>query len=168
MSNSAQLWPGDRMRAFFRAHIRRETSLSDADAEQLSEALTRAVNRMMVWDASIADVKQPSDRAKPKAAPGLVEHVTTPATSTPKSSKSTKAEANFDPYAFSAMVTLVKFGREALIKRLADISSAEHLKALADAQHLAVDAKLKKVDDLRKAIVLATEQRLADRKAAAS
>ena len=54
------------------------------------------------------------------------------------------------------------------IKRLQEIKSAEHLRAFAEAQHVPVDAKLKRLDDIRKAIVTAAEQRLADRKAAAS
>lgn len=157
MTKAAQLWPGDRMRAFFRAHIRRETTLDDAAAERLSEALTRAVNRMLVWDGSITETAAPSLRAKGKAAPAVAASAATPA-----------KPLGFDPYAFSALVTFVKFGREALLKRLGEIATADNLRALAEAQHLGIDAKLKKPDDIRKAIVAATEQRLADRKAAAS
>ena len=152
MTKGTQLWPGDRMRAFFRAHIRRETSLDDAAAEKLSEALSKAVNRMLVWDTPAA------------------EPVTPPATSKSKS-KSAALEDDaprFDPYAFSVMVVLAKTGRDGLLKRLADIKSADNLKALAEAQHLAIDRALKKPEELRKAIARATEQRLADRKAAAS
>ncbi len=168
MTKSAQLWSGDRMRAFFRAHVRRETSLDDAAADRLSEALTRAVNRMLVFDASIADTMQPSQRAVGKRSQNEKAEVQ-PSTAKPQKLTAPAAtDTRFDPYAFSAMVTLVKFGREALIKRLADITTAEHLRALADAQHLAIADKLKKPEELRKAIVTATEQRLADRKAAAS
>ena len=152
MSNATQLWPGARMRAFFRAHIRRETSLDEAAAERLSEALTKAVNRMLVWDAHAGE--------QPPAEP---QDLTSGVPEKPVIGK-----LEFDPYEFSAMVVLVKAGRDALVKRLGEIKSAEHLKALADAQHLALDPKLKKRDDLRKAIITATEQRLADRKAAAS
>ena len=66
------------------------------------------------------------------------------------------------------MVVLAKTGKDGLLKRLSEIKSVENLRALADAQHLAVNTTLKKPDELRKAIVTATEQRLADRKAAAS
>jgi hypothetical protein len=148
MTQGAQIWPGDRMRAFFRAHIRRETTLDDASAERLSDALTRAINRMLVWDV-----------------PPLSAHDAS------NSSSKVSAEAvkpAFDPYAFSVLAALMKTGRDGLTKKLADIGSVEHLKALAEAQHLAIDPKIKKLDDLRKAIIAATEQRLADRKAAAS
>ena len=155
MTNGSYLWPGDRMRVFFRAHIRRETSLDDAAAEKLSEALTKAVNRMLVWDMPAVEApltKAAKSKGKPLA-------VAEPAETT---------AAAFDPYTFSVMVALSKTGRDGLMKRLADIKSAENLKALAEAQHLAINAALKKPDELRKAIILATEQRLADRKAAAS
>ncbi len=157
MTKAAQLWSGDRMRAFFHAHIRRETALDDAAADRLSEALTRAVNRMLVWDGTITETAPPSQRGKVKAP------------SRPSTPAAIPAETlGFDPYAFSALVTFVKFGREALLKRLGDIATVDNLRAFAEAQHLGIDAKLKKPDDIRKAIVAATEQRLADRKAAAS
>ncbi len=147
MTNGSYLWPGDKMRAFFRAHIARETSLDAAAADKLSEALTSAVNRMLVWDV-------------PAELPA-------PAQAQVQASK-TKTAATFDPFAFSLPVVLAKTGRDGLMKRLADIKNAENLKALAEAQHLAIPPSLKKAEDLRKAIVTATEQRLADRKAAAS
>lgn len=148
MTQGTQLWPGERMRAFFRAHIRRETSLDDPAAERLATALTSAVNRMLVWDAGPA---QPADGQCAEGRPS------TPPPAT-----------QFNPFAFSALVALAKTGRDGLMKRLAEIRSADDLKSFAEAQHLAIDRKLKKPDDLRKAIVAATEQRLADRKAAAS
>ena len=164
MTKGTQLWPGDRMRSFFRAHIRRETSLDDAAADKLSEALTKAVNRMLVWD-------------RPADAPGG-EMIATPAVATKAKGKAalsaeapataSQPAAAFDPYTFSVIVALAKSGRDGLMKRLAEIKSADNLKKLAEAQHLAVNPALKKPDELRKAIIAATEQRLADRKAAAS
>ena len=143
MTNGSYLWPGDKMRAFFRAHIARETSLDAAAADKLSEALTSAVNRMLVWDIPAeGPLPAPASKTKPASA--------------------------FDPFAFSLPVVLTKTGRDGLMKRLADIKSTENLKTLAEAQHLAIPPSLKKADELRKAIVTATEQRLADRKAAAS
>jgi hypothetical protein len=80
-----------------------------------------------------------------------------------------RAEANaFNPYLFSAIVILAKFGRDGLLKRLQEIKSAENLRIFAEAQHVAIAPKLKRPEDIRKAIVVAAEQRLADRKAAAS
>ena len=66
------------------------------------------------------------------------------------------------------MVVLAKHGRDGLAKRLSEIKSIEHLKKLADAQHLGFDRALTRIDDVRKALLAAAEQRLADRRAAAS
>lgn len=149
MSKGTQLWPGDRMREFFGAYIRRETSLDEATAERLANALTKAVNRMLVWE--MPEAAQPAAVAE----------------KTEVAKRHARAE-NFNPYLFSAIVVLAKQGRDGLIKRLQDIKSAEHLRAFAEAQHVPVDGKIRKLDDIRKAIVAAVEQRLADRKAAAS
>ena len=154
MSKGKQLWPGGEMLAFFRAHIRRETALEGEAAERLAAALTKAVNRMLVWEMP----EEPSEeKQETKKVEGPVE----------AQNRHDRAE-NFNPYLFSALVALSKHGREGLMTRLQDIKSAENLRAFAEAQHVPVDASLKRTDDIRKAIVAAVERRLADRKAAAS
>lgn len=154
MTKATQLWDIDRKRAFFRAYIQRETSLDHAAAEKLADALTKAVNMMRVWEMP-EPAPSPAPSAKVKGKAGSAEHVAAPS-------------PPFDPYAFSAMVLLAKTGRDGLLKRLTEIKSAGDLKSLAEAQHLAINPSLRKTDELRRAIVAATEQRLADRKAAAS
>ena len=141
------------MKAFFRAHVRRETTLDAKAAEKLVEALSKAVNFMRVW-------QMPEEAAeKPVSHPGTAKEKTAP---------NAKSEAPFDPYAFSAIVVLTKAGRDGLAKRLAEIKGADNLRRFAEAQHLGIDRRLTKIDDLRKAILVAAEQRLADRRAAAS
>lgn len=159
MNKATQLWDIDRKRAFFRAFLQREKNLDIAAAEKLADTLANAVNMMRVWelpeDAPQVAAAKPDDAAiKAKTKAPAAEP---PATAAP-----------FDPFAFSPIVVLVKTGKDGLMKRLLEIKSVEHLKAFAEAQHLAVAPSIKKIDDLRKAIVAATEQRLADRKAAAS
>ena len=153
MSNGRQLWPGDSMRDFFRAHIRRETALDDANTERLAEALSKAINRMLVWDIPETHADRPAAERPTPLAQTAERH--------------TEAKA-FNPYLFSAIVVLAKSGREGLLKRLQEIKSAENLRTFAEAQHVAFGPKLKRPEDIRKAIVAAAEQRLADRKAAAS
>jgi hypothetical protein len=154
MSKGKQLWPGDEMLAFFRTYIRRETALEGEAAERLAAALTKAVNRMLVWEMP----EEPSEeKQETEKVEGPVE----------AQDRHDRAE-NFNPYLFSALVALSKHGREGLMTRLQDIKSAENLRAFAEAQHVPVDASLKRTDDIRKAIVAAVERRLADRKAAAS
>lgn len=164
MSKGKQLWPGDEMATFFRAHIRRETALEDEAAERLAIALTKAVNRMLVRE-------MPTDAPEAPAEEPAVE-----ARKTRKATAAAPAEAqdrhdraeNFNPYRFSALVTLSKHGREGLMTRLQEIKSAENLRAFAEAQHVPVEASVKRTDDIRKAIIAGVERRLADRKAAAS
>lgn len=154
MSKGKQLWPGNEMHAYFRAHIRRETSLDGDAADRLAAALTKSVNRMLVWEV-------PAGGADAPAASRKEEHPI------PVRERHDRAE-NFNPYLFSALVALAKHGREGLMARLKDIKSAEHLRAFADAQHVPVDPALERSEDIRKAIVAGVERRLADRKAAAS
>lgn len=177
MTKGVQLWPGDSMRAFYRRHIARETALDKASADQLVEALTKATNRMLVWEMP--------DEPKPAApAPAAAPAAKTPAKGGAEKGKTadgkapskpqtvpapvTEPDKPFDPYAFSAMVILAKHGKDALAKRLAEIKSIENLKKFADAQHLGLDRSLTKIEDVRKALLAAAEQRLADRRAAAS
>ncbi len=148
MSQGSQIWQNERMKAFFRAHVRRETALDEKAAEKLVEALTKAVNFMRVWQ--------------------MPEETPSPIAAKPKTASDSKSDAPFDPYAFSAMVVLTKTGREGLAKKLSEIKGADNLRKFAEAQHLGIDRKLSKIDDLRKAILHAAEQRLADRRAAAS
>jgi hypothetical protein len=54
------------------------------------------------------------------------------------------------------------------MERLAAIDPPRHLRALALAQHLAVPDAVVEPGELREAIVKGTEQRIADRRAAAS
>lgn len=169
MNKATQLWDIDRKRAFFRAFLQREKNLDSAATEKLADALANAVNMMRVWD-----VPEPVPAPAPEPTPVTAKSVETVAKSKAKAPSNdaptvTAAPvAPFDPFAFSPIVVLVKTGKDGLMKRLLEIKSVDHLKAFAEAQHLAVAPTVKKADELRKAIVAATEQRLADRKAAAS
>ena len=185
MTKGTQLWPGDRMRAFFLAHIQRETALDGQAAEKLADVFLKAVNRMLVWEMPepVAPQKASPSKGKAGAVAGKAgDGKTSEAKNTDGKAPSSKfdaakgkpasagngSESKFDPYAFSAMVVLAKTGKDGLMKRLLEIRSAENLKAFAEAQHLGIDRTLSKADELRKAIAAATEQRLADRRAAAS
>lgn len=180
MTKGIQLWPGDRMRAFYRRMIVRETALDSASTEKLTEALTKATNRMLVWE-------MPEDAATPAKVADKKAADTSTAGKAASKSKGSKGDTGggkpakpaplkdaappekpFDPYAFSAMVVLTKQGREGLAAQLAEINSVENLKRFADAQHLGFDRSLTKIEDVRKALLAAAEQRLADRRAAAS
>lgn len=154
MSKGRQLWPGDEMAAFFRAHIQRETTLRGEAADRLAAALTKAVNRILV-------LEMPPEPLVSEASPVVEAAPVTeqaPAAEAPKPATAGKRERhdraeNFNPYRFSAMVTLAKHGREGLMKSLQEIKSAENLRAFAEAQHVPVAPSLKRTDDIRKAII---------------
>ena len=54
------------------------------------------------------------------------------------------------------------------MQRLESIAAADQLRALARAQHIAIDLTATGLNELRQAIVDGTRQRIADRRAAAS
>jgi hypothetical protein len=155
MSRPSQLWPGDTMRRFFREIFDADPAVDAEASARLAEECTRRINRMLVWDA-------------PRALPSEGEGQSAEAAPPPPAAEPPPAEPAFDPYAFSAVVVFARAGREALLERLAEIENVEHLRQLADAQHLVIDKRLKNPEAIRAAIVAGVEQRLADRRAAAS
>lgn len=76
--------------------------------------------------------------------------------------------SNFDPYAIGAVVTLHRLGPEGLLTRLCEIESVDNLKRLGEAQNLCLPKGLDTADEVRLAIVTCAEQRLSERRAAAS
>lgn len=174
MAGSAQLWPGPRMRAFFRSVFQAEPGVDEQLADRLAQACVKRVNRMLVWDAAGADGVTTTEAAgtvsatMPPAAPPSTNQPSTaqPVADTP-SATGTAAPA-FDPFAFSVVVVLKRKGRAALAEALKGITSIADLRKLAEAQHLGVDPAIKDAPKLREAIIKGAEQRMADRKAAAS
>jgi hypothetical protein len=170
MAKPELIWPGERMRGFFRAVLAGEATLDAATRERLVEALSRPVNRMLVW-------RNPADEPRPTAVPSEPELAAATAEAEPlagiapwpdAAGPAQPAEAPFDPYAFSVVAVFTQGGRDALMDRLAAIGSPRDLRTLALAQHLAVPEGTAEPDQLREAIVTGTEQRIADRRAAAS
>ncbi len=149
------------MQAYLQALFRSEPGVNDALAERLAIRANHAINRMLVWDATppapANDEKAPEpeamDEGQPEPAPAPAQAADEPA---------------FDPFAFSAMVVLVKKGPAGLMTKLEEISELENLKALANAQHIGLKGPIDTVEDVRAAIIEGTKQRLADRRAAAS
>jgi hypothetical protein len=84
----------------------------------------------------------------------------------------TAAAAPFDPFSFSIVALVMRSGEAALASKLAGIECAEHLRALARAQHISLGAEIDSdptatATALRAAILAGARQRIADRKAAA-
>ncbi len=183
MSRATQISDRKRIEAFLREMFRGEPGLDGGALDALAQRCSRRIKRVVVWDEATApdahDTETEPAHAEaadsPSAPPAAAigsdaaqpEHASA-ATIDAQETAASPGPIAFDPYAFSAVVVLTKTGKDGLLKRLAAIDRAEHLKKLADAQHLAVDASLSSIADLRAAIVKAAEQRIANRRAAAS
>ena len=161
MSRASQISDRKRIEALFREMFGGETGLSDSAAEMLAQRCASRIKRIVVWEDGHAVERSDASRTSADAEP-----VANDVPATPPEPPATMAA--FDPYAFSAVVVLTKSGKDGLLKRLAAIDRPEHLKKLAEAQHLAVDASLSSAAEIRDAIVKAAEQRIANRRAAAS
>lgn len=139
------------LRALIERALAKEADIPEAAAR-------RVVNRILRRSDRIAEIgialKDSMPAAKPAKAVG--------------SAPVTSNEDAFDPYAFGAVVTLQRYGREALSERLAAIARTEDLVRLAAAQNLALAGDWSNAAELRTAIIESAAQRLAERFAAAS
>lgn len=145
---------GPRARAYFRDLFAAEDGLTKDGAGRLAETVEREIAQVRVR-LPIPDRKPAAAGTGERGAKAHAAH--------------SKPEAvPFDPFAFSVVVVLTKDGKDGLTKRLESIASAEHLRAIAKAQHIPVDPSLDAPAGIIAAIVSGTEQRIADRRAAAS
>lgn len=164
---------------FLRALVAAEADLGTEPAgrlvARLSDAITDIRVKREVWDDLGKDQKltkglkgrnaaRAAAASAVASAPATVETPARPA----QADSPAQGSATFDPFAFSALAVLTRGGRAALEARVAEIGAAEHLIALAAAQHLGIDRTLTDIGQLRAAIVAATEARLKERRAAAS
>lgn len=149
--------------AFFRGLLRAGRALDAGAIDGTAASLAQRVRKIWLADPALAaemSAVRDAGPAKTAAAPA--------ASPAPAAEPVAAPSAAFDPFAFSAVVVMSRQGRGGLMKKLEEIAEPEHLKQLAEAQHLAIDRSLTGVDALREAIVKGAEQRIADRRAAAS
>lgn len=153
--------------AFYRGVLRSGGAVAHERIDDLAADLARRTSQVWLWDAALADEMSSVPPSAAAFAPAPQTEAQPGTTSAPAAPEAVAAPA-FDPFAFSAVVVLTRQGKAALLKRLASIDTAANLIALADAQHLAIDRSLTDLARLREAIVKGAEQRIADRRAAAS
>ncbi|MFM1814448.1 MAG: hypothetical protein RLZ98_1143 [Pseudomonadota bacterium] len=172
MARSDQLYPGERLKQFFRNLLADEPEISAPLRERLVEKFSRPINLMRVWaypePPAAGHTYEAEDLQAAGAAEALAEMAPWPEPDADNGAPSATPQPPFNPFAFNAIVVFKREGREALMAQLETISSAENLRRLADAQHLAVPRGLDAPADLRLAILKGAEQRLADRRAAGS
>jgi hypothetical protein len=144
-----------KLRALIGEALDREAGLSDASKRRIVNRLLRKSDTLAEIGAALAGSVE-KDEQRP------VVIVPTPSAEPPRAQI-------FDPYSIGAVVTLQRHGAEGLRQRLESISSIENLVSLASAQNLALkSAGWSDAGELRAAIVHSAEQRLAERRAAAS
>lgn len=142
------------LRALIEHAVLREAGLPEGAARRIANRILRQTDHIAeIGGALRATEVSPRPAVVPSAA-RQVEPVEPPQA--------------FDPYEIGAVVTLHRHGAGVLMDRLSSISRVEDLKMLASAQNLAVGPAWSTADELRAAIVACAEQRLAERRAAAS
>jgi hypothetical protein len=167
MAKNTKALSGPAKRKYFRAALQADAGVTPDAAKRLTEKFDGEVSQMRVRQhkalpatsrqQTIAETITPTAIASPLPEP--LKSTLPPAAPSPPA---------FDPHAFSLIVVMTKLGADGLRARLEAIDDFEHLKALARAQHIAVDSTVVDASALRAAIVTGTAQRIADRRAAAS
>lgn len=141
---------GKRKREYLEQIVRQELSTDMPKADRLTETLDHAIR-------SLRTTKEQRARIK-----GAVLEV--PAAK--------PAAKSFDPYAFNAILTLKRGGRDALQAKLAEITEVSQLRQLAEAQLIGLDQDMRTgavdIEDLRESVLRGVERLVADRRAAAS
>ena len=165
---------GPSQRKYFRDLFRAQEGVSGVAAERLTDlcaaelALIRVRLPMVVRRAGS---KFTSDLKKSEASAG-VAHAAEDAALAPAAdasgSSTTAVDAGFDPHAFSLIVTFRKGGKDALLAKLDAVGDVTKLRAIAQAQHVSLDADLADRNAVLAALVEGTERRIAHRQAAAS
>lgn len=144
MSTSAHSGAGDSVRVYLRDVVMAEPGVGRPLADRLADRLHSNIEHVVeLYRDQSRSAKKPSRKPAVKA-------------------------VAFDPFLFGAVVVLERDGRDALLMLLDGVESAEHLHAIAEAQHLDVDTGLRDAGALRLAILAAAQERIADRRAASS
>jgi hypothetical protein len=159
MAKHTKAISGPAKRKYFRDALRADPGVSPEAAKRLTEKFDAELSHMRARN-------HPALNAGAAAQPAADNDATAPAK--PATAPPALAEPAFDPHAFSLIVVMTRQGPDGLKARLEAIDNAEHLRALARAQHVAIDTALDQPAALRTAIIAGTAQRIADRRAAAS
>lgn len=151
---------------YFRDLFAAEAELPKAAADRLTRLCTREIAQLRVREP--IPYRPPATRKEPPPQPPQPQPPVSGSKAETGKAASAKDAPSFDPYAFSLVTTFRRSGRDALLARLNEIDSAANLRKLAEAQHVALPADVTEPAQMREAIIDGTEQRLADRRAAAS
>ncbi len=155
MAKNTRPFSGQMQRKYFRDLLKSDPGVTSEAVDRLTEIVSTEL-------ASIR-VRLPLAVRK-KASSGAAAAVGKAASESPAKS----AGAAFDPHAFSLIVVFRTGGKDALLAKLNEVTDPDHLKAIAKAQHVALEGEPADRSELLSALVAGTEKRIAHRQAAAS
>ena len=158
MGKATRSLSGASQKKYFRELFHSADGVSAESAGVLGDICEREISQVRVR-LPIPERGRKSRAATTKAADPVAAAASAASDSTPP---------GFDPFAFSVVVVVTKEGREGLARKLEAIASADDLRHLAKAQHVALPDGSLTIDGLRAAIIEGALQRVANRKAAAS
>ncbi len=158
MKKETKALSGASQDAYFRRVLKAHQNLSAAERDRIVRQLREEVAQLRLRVKVHGDIAAPPD---PPSTPA--------AQSAAAITQSTAASAGlpFDPYSPNVVVVVRKSGGEAALAALAAIDSTENLRLLAREQRLNVDADVSSAAEMRTAIIMAAERRIANRVAAA-
>ncbi len=158
MKKETKALSGASQDAYFRRVLKAHPNLSAAERDQIVRQLREEVAQLRLRVNVHGDIAaSPSPPSTPAAQPAAAKPQTAAADAT----------LPFDPYSPNVVVVVRKSGREAALTALAAIDSTENLRILARLQRLNFDADVSSAAEIRTAIVMAAERRIANRVAAA-
>jgi hypothetical protein len=159
---------GPAFKKYVRELVEADTEIAGEAGRRLTDILAREIAEARV--RLPLPVRRKIGPAEPVAPTATIaqQPVVAPPSVQPDTTAPQPAAPAFDPYAFSAVAVFTRAGRDGLLQRLAGINDTAQLRALAEAQHIAVPKDTLEPDALRHAIVEGAERRIAERRAAAS
>src|ERR1700741_2695117 len=158
MKKETKALSGASQDAYFRRLLKEHPNLSAAERDLIVRQLREEVAQLRLRVKADGDIAAPPGTPPPPDAQ--------PAAAIPQP-VADSAGLPFDPYSPNVVVVVRKSGREAALVALAAIDSTENLRLLAREQRLNVDADVSSATEMRTAIVMAAERRIANRVAAA-
>jgi hypothetical protein len=171
MAKNTRALSGQSQKRYFRDLLRADPGVSADACERLSEACAAEISQIRVRlplavrrPAAKADT--PGHTSSTKG--GLDRAPSIGVQAGEVAGAPAGARAPFDPFAFSLIVVLTKEGPDGLAAKLQAAGDVERMRAIAKAQHVAVDSEANTPEAVCAAIVAGTARRIAHRKAAAS
>jgi hypothetical protein len=160
MAKNTRPFSGQMQRKYLRDLLKSDPGVTPDAVERLTEIISTEVASIRVRLPLVIRKK-----ASPAVAAAVATAITKVAATEPVAKPTGAA---FDPHAFSLIVVFRTGGKDALLAKLNEVTDPDQLKAIAKAQHVALDGNPADRTELLSALIAGTEKRIAHRQAAAS